>query len=181
MPSFFNHLFKQNIKLILMASLTIMLLLFTSGCSVLDELEDILTSNDYPINTQQADMSQLPDDNIEKALTSFEDVAHYIRMHGALPPNFITKKEAQSLGWIPAKGNLPDVAPGKSIGGDRFGNREGLLPNDKGRIWYEADINYVSGTRGSDRIVYSNDGLIYMTTDHYKSFTNITDEGSLNK
>src|SRR5690606_39135753 len=98
--------------------------------------ENTLASNEHPItNTEQANISELPDSNIEEALTSFQDVAQYIRTNGILPPNFITKKEAQSLGWIPAEGNLPDVAPGKSIGGDRFGNREGLLPNEKGRIW----------------------------------------------
>ncbi|GGD81846.1 hypothetical protein GCM10010911_44960 [Paenibacillus nasutitermitis] len=112
-------------------------------------------------------------------LTSFKDVADYIREHHKLPANFITKKEAGQLGWVPAKGNLNEVAPGKSIGGDRFGNREGLLPKAASRVWQEADINYEKGPRGADRILYSNDGLIYMTTDHYKSFTDITKEGSV--
>lgn len=112
-------------------------------------------------------------------LTSFKDVSDYIRKNGKLPPNFITKQEAEKLGWVPSKGNLDKAAPGKSIGGDRFGNREGLLPKAKNRVWYEADINYRKGTRGADRILYSNDGLIYMTTDHYKSFTDITKEGSV--
>ncbi|MGG4404019.1 ribonuclease domain-containing protein [Paenibacillus amylolyticus] len=100
----------------------------------------------------------------------FDEVADYISEHNELPPNYITKKEARELGWEPSEGNLREVAPGKSIGGDVFGNREGLLPKKKGRIWYEADINYSGGRRGSDRILYSNDGLIYQTTDHYKSF-----------
>ncbi|OMF07789.1 ribonuclease [Paenibacillus amylolyticus] len=100
----------------------------------------------------------------------FDEVADYISEHNELPPNYITKKEARELGWEPSEGNLREVAPGKSIGGDVFRNREGLLPNKKGRIWYEADINYSGGRRGSDRILYSNDGLIYQTTDHYKSF-----------
>ncbi|WP_433753670.1 ribonuclease domain-containing protein [Paenibacillus amylolyticus] len=100
----------------------------------------------------------------------FDEVANYISEHHELPPNYITKKEAKELGWEPNEGNLHEVAPGKSIGGDVFRNREGLLPNKKGRIWYEADINYTGGRRGSDRILYSNDGLIYQTTDHYKSF-----------
>ncbi|MNW66113.1 Ribonuclease [compost metagenome] len=77
------------------------------------------------------------------------------------------------MGWEPSEGNLDQVAPGKSIGGDVFRNREGLLPNKKGRIWYEADIHYTGGKRGSDRILYSNDGLIYQTTDHYKTFQQI--------
>ncbi|MGV2882800.1 ribonuclease [Paenibacillus taichungensis] len=107
------------------------------------------------------------------ALTQFDEVAKYILEHNELPENYITKKEARELGWEPSKGNLEKVAPGKSIGGDVFQNREGLLPKKKGRTWYEADINYSGGTRGSDRILYSNDGLIYKTTDHYRTFEQI--------
>jgi guanyl-specific ribonuclease Sa len=107
------------------------------------------------------------------ALTQFDEVAKYISEHNELPENYITKKEARELGWEPSKGNLEKVAPGKSIGGDVFQNREGLLPKKKGRTWYEADINYSGGTRGSDRILYSNDGLIYKTTDHYRTFEQI--------
>ncbi|MFB8376023.1 ribonuclease [Paenibacillus taichungensis] len=106
-------------------------------------------------------------------LTQFDEVAKYISEHNELPENYITKKEAKELGWEPSKGNLEKVAPGKSIGGDVFQNREGLLPKKKGRTWYEADINYSGGTRGSDRILYSNDGLIYKTTDHYRTFEQI--------
>ena len=81
-------------------------------------------------------------------------------MNKKLPPNYITKTEAEALGWIPKQGNLTEVAPGKSIGGDIFMNKERLLPYANGRIWYEADINYITGFRGSDRILYSNDGLL---------------------
>jgi major membrane immunogen (membrane-anchored lipoprotein) len=108
-----------------------------------------------------------------QGLTSFEDVANYIKVHKKLPDNFITKEEARKLGWDPQKGNLHEVAPGKSIGGDVYQNREGKLPSKKGRIWYEADINYKSGHRGKDRIVFSNDGLIYKTEDHYETFEQI--------
>lgn len=87
-----------------------------------------------------------------------------------MPDNFITKNEAKKLGWDPQKGNLQNVAPGKSIGGDIYQNREGKLPNKKGRVLHEADINYKSGHRGKDRIVFSNDGLIYKTEDHYETF-----------
>lgn len=65
------------------------------------------------------------------------------------------------------------ILPGMSIGGDRFGNREGLLPDAEGRKWYECDINFSGGFRGAERIVYSNDGLIYYTSDHYESFTQL--------
>ena len=74
------------------------------------------------------------------------------------------------MGWDNAKGNLWDVAEGKSIGGDRFGNREGLLPNAQGRTWYECDIDYQGGYRGKERLVFSDDGLIYYSDDHYASF-----------
>lgn len=103
--------------------------------------------------------------------TTFEAVADFISKHGKLPPNYITKKEAQALGWNPRSGNLWQVAPGKSIGGDVFGNFEGRLPKAKGRVWREADINYRGGRRGADRLLYANDGLMYKTTDHYQTFT----------
>ena len=99
-----------------------------------------------------------------------DEVAAYLNEFGHLPDNYITKNEAQDLGWNSSKGNLWDVAPGKSIGGDKFGNREQRLPTKKGRKYYECDVNYDGGYRNSDRIIYSNDGLIYFTEDHYKTF-----------
>ena len=98
-------------------------------------------------------------------------IADYIFEHGELPDNFITKKEAQALGWDSSYNYVSDVAPGKSIGGDRFGNYEGLLPSKKGRTWYEADCYYTKGKRNAYRIIFSNDGLVYYTDDHYESFT----------
>ena len=99
-----------------------------------------------------------------------DSVALYLYTYGELPGNYITKSEAEDLGWVNSKGNLADVAPGMSIGGDRFGNYEKLLPEKDGRKYYECDIDYVSGYRNDKRIVYSNDGLIYYTGNHYKSF-----------
>ena len=104
---------------------------------------------------------------------SMEEVAVYLDSFGELPDNYLTKKEAQSLGWVSNKGNLWDVAYGCSIGGDRFGNYEGLLPDKKGRKWTECDIDFEGDYRGGERIVFSNDGLIYYTDDHYKSFDEI--------
>ena len=101
--------------------------------------------------------------------TGKEEVALYLHLYEHLPGNFITKKKAQSLGWN--GGSLEPYAPGKSIGGDRFGNREGLLPKKQGRVYYECDIGTMGkSSRGSKRIVWSNDGLIYYTDDHYESF-----------
>lgn len=102
-----------------------------------------------------------------------EHVAAYLRQFGELPENYITKKEAQALGWVSSEGNLWQVAPGKSIGGDRFGNYEGLLPKKKGRSYYECDIDFDGSYRNGKRIIFSNDGLIFYTDDHYESFKEI--------
>lgn len=108
--------------------------------------------------------------------SSKEEVAEYIEIYGDLPDNYLTKQEAKDLGWDNSLGNLWDVADGMSIGGDRFGNREKLLPDENGRIWYECDIDYQGGYRNGKRIVFSNDGLIYYTEDHYESFEVILGE-----
>ena len=101
--------------------------------------------------------------------TSAEDVAAYLHEYGELPENFITKNEAKKLGW--EGGSLEEYAPGMAIGGDKFGNYEGLLPEAKGRQYYECDIDTIGAeSRGAKRLVYSNDGLIYYTDDHYESF-----------
>ncbi len=101
--------------------------------------------------------------------TSKEDVALYIHTYGHLPDNFITKKEARSLGW--EGGSLEPYAPGKCIGGDRFGNYEGLLPEKEGRTFTECDIDTLGKkSRGAKRIIFTNDGFVYYTEDHYESF-----------
>ena len=104
---------------------------------------------------------------------SMEEVAIYLTFFEELPGNYLTKKEAQALGWESRKGNLWDVADGCSVGGDRFGNYEALLPEAKGRKWTECDIDFDGSYRGAERIVFSNDGLIYYTGDHYESFEEI--------
>lgn len=105
----------------------------------------------------------------KKVINDFQGVADYIHKNGHLPDNFITKAQATKLGWNPGK-DLDKVAPGKSIGGDIFTNAEKSLPDAPKRVWRECDINYNGGHRGADRILYSNDGLIYSTSDHYKTF-----------
>lgn len=101
---------------------------------------------------------------------SVEDVSLYLYTYDHLPDNYITKNEARELGWT--GGSVEQVAPGCAIGGDRFGNREGLLPSEKGRTYYECDIDTIGETsRGAKRIIFSSDGLIYYTEDHYESFT----------
>jgi len=99
--------------------------------------------------------------------TSKEDVALYIHTYNKLPSNFITKSEARALGW--SGGGLDPYAKGKCIGGDRYSNYEGTLP--KSHKYYECDIETLhKSKRGPKRLVYSYDGLIYYTGDHYKSF-----------
>lgn len=113
----------------------------------------------------------VPDEN--GRYTSPEDVALYIHTYNKLPCNYITKNKARELGWDSKAGNLWDVTDEMSIGGDRFGNYEGALPDAKGRSWKECDVNYEGGYRGSERLLYSNDGLIFYTDDHYETFTQL--------
>ncbi len=87
-----------------------------------------------------------------------------------MPTNYSTKSEAGNIGWDKSKGNLWEVTDKKSIGGDDFGNREGLLSDVEGRKYYECDIKYNGGYRGAERRVFSNDGLIFYTDDHYETF-----------
>lgn len=103
----------------------------------------------------------------------FNGADWWVRKHGQLPGNYITQRGARGLGWRSEKGNLSDMLPGKTIGGDIYWNRNGHLPSTPGRVWHEADINYTGGYRGTERIVYSNDGLIFVTYDHYHTFIEI--------
>lgn len=98
---------------------------------------------------------------------------YWIKYYGKLPDDYVTKDEALALGWKGRLGNLHDVAPWMMIGGGIYENRNGHLPDAPGRIWYEADINYQSGYRNGHRILYSNDGLIFATYDHYWTFVEI--------
>ena len=102
-----------------------------------------------------------------------QSIADYLFAHGELPDNFITKKEARALGWDSSRNYVSDVAPGMSIGGDRFGNYEESLPVVKGRQYYEADCWYTGGRRNAYRIIYSDDGHVWYTEDHYQTFTEL--------
>jgi guanyl-specific ribonuclease Sa len=103
-----------------------------------------------------------------QAYTSPEEVAAYIDQYDELPVNYITKDEAEELGWVSNQGNLWEVTDQMSIGGDYFGNYEEVLPTDD--EYREADVNYEGGFRGSERLIYSDDGDIYYTDDHYETF-----------
>ena len=133
------------------------------------------TNTPAPTETPAPEPTKSPLELVEEdGIYSTPDlVAAYIHTFHKLPSNYITKNEASKLGWVSNEGNLWDVTDEMSIGGDKFGNYEGLLPKKNGRQWYECDVNYYGGYRGSERILYSNDGLIYYTDDHYESFTQL--------
>ena len=97
----------------------------------------------------------------------------HLKYNGRLPEYYISKTDAQNLGWNKNNKKLSDVAPGYMMYGEVYRNKNYHLPNKKGRIWYEADIDYESGHRNTKRIVFSNDGLIFITYDHYQTFIEI--------
>lgn len=147
----------------------------TSCLIALDEVQqanaaqaEAETDEALPEATTAAQDETVPDE--DGAYTTKDDIAAYIAAYGTLPNNFMTKDEARDLGW--SGGGLDDYSYGMCIGGDRFGNYEGLLPEASGRQYYECDVDTLhSDDRGAKRIVFSNDGLIYYTDDHYESFT----------
>ena len=97
----------------------------------------------------------------------------FLKFQHTLPRGYLSFEEAKELGWVSWKGNLAEVAPDMKIGGDVYFNKDNKLPGNNGRIWYEADINYVEGYRGDARMLYSNDGLLFVTYDHCKTFMEI--------
>lgn len=117
--------------------------------------------NEFSTSQNASQVEELSSENV---------VVPYVQNNQKLPDYYLTKKEAKNQGWIPSKGNLCEVVPNQVIGGDVFTNREKTLPTKNGRIYYEADLNYSCGRRGKDRLVFSNDGLIYVTYDHYRTF-----------
>ena len=119
---------------------------------------------DYAIITIGADERNI----IIDELTNENTVINYVKQNHQLPNYYITKNEAKKLGWNPSQGNLCEVLPGKAIGGDKFSNREKQLP--KGEQYFEADVNYNCGNRNADRIVFTKNGDVYLTKDHYKTF-----------
>ncbi|MGM0396881.1 MAG: ribonuclease domain-containing protein [Bacillota bacterium] len=154
-------------KTALISLTMVILLLVLTACSGLEEAVE-------PV--EQETPKEAVEENVEETIaedgyyTSPEDVALFIHTYGRLPDNYITKEEAMDLDWDAQEGNLWEATDRMSIGGNRFGNREKLLPEADGRQYYEADVNYEGGYRGAERIVYSNDGLVFYTKDHYESF-----------
>ncbi len=134
-----------------------------------------------PTPSQSVQPSEDPDSPLihrDGYYYDLESVVLYLHTFGWLPMNFISKDEARALGW--EGGSVERYLAGAAIGGDRFGNREGLLPKAEGRTYYECDL-YTNGadSRGAQRLVFSSDGLYFYTEDHYESFIQliVTEEG----
>ena len=129
--------------------------------------DDSYAENHLTGNTYEA-----PDITVTKdgEYTDKDHVALYIHQYGRVPGNYVSKSKARAAGWNNKEGNLWDVLPGKSIGGGGFYNDDNMMPDAPGREWFECDIDYEGGFRNAKRIVYSDDGLIYYTDDHYRTF-----------
>ena len=167
----YNGLMKRNFRSLFLIAILAAALCFFLGFSLgknSPTADPVPTPVETPSQPQPTADEKIDEDGY---YYSKEDVALYIETYGKLPDNFITKSEAKDLGYSASKENLWKVCEGCCIGGDRFGNREGILPNKSGRKYYECDIDFDGKDRGAKRIVFSNDGLIYYTDDHYTSFT----------
>jgi len=100
----------------------------------------------------------------------FVETVAALRASGRLPPRYVSKRHARELGWRPGV-DLCRLARGDSLGGDRFNDRGHALPSAAGRRWREADLDERCAVgRGTHRLLWSSDGLIYVTTDHYRTF-----------
>ena len=158
---------KPSLLMLLLAFVFVFFLMGDFGSS-----QDTAMPTDAPIVTEAPAVADTVEEaviDINGSYTAKEDVALYIHTYGTLPSNFMTKDEARALGW--EGGGLDEYAEGMCIGGDYFGNYEGLLPEADGREYTECDIDTLGAdSRGAKRIVFSNDGLIYYTDDHYESF-----------
>lgn len=149
---------KKKLSSIFLTLLSLFMVFTMAACGA-DDMAVVMTTTDTNANQTELDPNG--------SYTTKEDVALYIHLYGCLPDNFMTKDEARDLGW--EGGSLEPYAPGMCIGGDYFGNYEGLLPED--RDYTECDIDTLgANSRGPKRIVFSDDGLIYYTEDHYESF-----------
>ena len=168
-----------------LAALLFAVVFLFAGCNEFeDAIPDALNSpSQQELLTSAADDYDTPENPHTSTITEKIDqdgeyndkdnVALYLHTYGHLPSNYITKNEAEKQGWESHKGNLHEALPGMSIGGDHFGNHEGILPQEKGLSYHECDIDYEHGGRNGKRIIYSNKGDIYYTDDHYKTFTKL--------
>lgn len=138
------------------------------GMSVMYLYNNFIAEKKAPVKTDNVSKALKNQSDRIDELTKENTVINYVKQNHQLPDYYITKNEAKKSGWNPCEGNLCEVLPGKAIGGDYFGNREGKLP--KGVKYFEADVNYNCGNRNGDRIVFTKNGEVYLTKNHYKSF-----------
>ncbi|EUD05377.1 ribonuclease domain-containing protein [Providencia alcalifaciens] len=165
---------KRIISLVLMAILIAISLYFKGGEQTATEPSipsTPPTTQSIPPSREAITPQETPK-TIDQ-LTAQNNVVSFMEKYQKLPAFYMTKKQAREAGWDAKKGNLCEVLPGRAIGGDRFSNREKGLPIAEGRQWFEADINYRCGNRGADRLLYSSDGMIFVSTDHYKTFQQV--------
>lgn len=157
-------------KILMQMALLLFCLFLLSGCSGFSVQDtsragtsDASTMSEPAVRTESSSLKVTEDGEY----TGKDEVALYIHLYNHLPDNYITKTRAKKLGWVASEGNLQEVAPGKSIGGGKYGNYSKELPDGDYR---ECDIDSDGGFRSGKRLVYSTDGRIYYTEDHYKSF-----------
>lgn len=160
---------KSSTIIIFLLLIITSILLYNTFIQKNDVKNDVKTGNVTKKTTNKPSVITTHNQEIDK-LTREEVVVPYVKENGRLPDYYITKRQARQHGWIASEGNLCDVLPGRAIGGDIFTNREKRLPTRKGRTYYEADLNYKCGNRNADRLIFSDDGLIFVTHDHYKTF-----------
>ena len=170
---------KQNLKLFLffiIGLLSAFLAMYLFNNYKIEKKNQTETSQNSTVNQRNSESdfsrenpgkSSTFSGNIDE-LTEERKVIDYVKVNKQLPDYYLTKSEARNQGWIASKGNLCDVLPGRAIGGDKFSNREKTLP--KGEQYFEADVNYNCGHRNADRIVFTKNGEVWLTHDHYKSF-----------
>lgn len=167
---------KRLISLLLLLG-ALALILTLTACDTEDAAEGALAPLEDTLAEAPAGDRSVPSDGDLPEYGGYyydvENVVLYLAAYGELPPNYITKAEARALGW--EGGSVERYLDGAAIGGDRFSNREGLLPEAPGRSYTECDIDTDGyGSRGSRRLIFSSDGLFFYTSDHYRSFTEVT-------
>ena len=150
-----------------------LLLALTSACGGTEEATQAVPAD----SADRTEPAGLPEDADLPEYGAYyydvENVVLYLYLYDELPPNYITKNEARDLGW--QGGSVEDYLEGAAIGGDRFGNREGILPEAPGRTYTECDIDTDGyGSRGSRRLVFSSDGLYFYSKNHYETFAEVT-------
>ena len=167
---------KKRTRLVALVALLLAVVLVLGSCTA-----DTAVTGKKKKNTPTPAVTAAPEVTVAPEVTEEpgpiiepQRIADYLFEHGELPENFITKQEAKDLGWDSSWNYVSDVAPGMSIGGDYFGNYEGKLPKIKGRKYYECDCWYTGGKRNAYRIIYSNDGHVWYTEDHYNTFTEMS-------